>query len=207
MQRQYNGTGLGTTIAKRLVEEMHGDIRVSSEVGKGSTFNFRIPCHFDSKVISCVLSTQDTARSFDETQQAFVASIVNGLPACKILLVEDDPISQKIAMKRLKKSGVDVDLAKDGLEAWQYFQGHSYQVILLDLRIPSMDGLTLTRKIRQWEQDNGKARCCIMGLSAHALEDVQKSCLDAGMDAFLSKPIEPKALVLHIQELLAASAA
>jgi len=203
MECEYRGTGLGTTIAKRLVKEMHGDIRVSSEVGKGSTFNFRIPCHFKSKVISCVLSTQDTARSFDETQQAFLASTQNGaLPECKILLAEDDPISQKIALKRLKKSGVDVDLAKDGLEAWHQFKHHTYQVILLDLRMPGMDGLTLTRKIRQWEQEKGEEACCIVGLSAHALEDVQKSCLDAGMDTFLSKPIEPKSLVLHIQKFL-----
>ncbi|MDQ6954545.1 MAG: ABC transporter substrate-binding protein [Mariprofundaceae bacterium] len=202
MQSQHSGTGLGTTIAKRLVQEMLGDIRIESKLGEGSTFNFRFPCSYDSDVISCSLDAANAGDVLIEARTNFEKSVQNHLQCCKVLLAEDDPISQRIALKRLKKSGVEADLAKDGREAWRLFQQQSYDLILLDLRMPGIDGLVLTKKIRQYEKEKNKPRTYIIGLSAHALEDVQQTCLDAGMDTFLSKPIEPQKMMQYIMGTL-----
>jgi len=121
-----------------------------------------------------------------------------------VLLAEDDLISQHVAMKRLKRSGLQAELAKDGIEAWKMFLNNDYDLILMDLRMPGMDGLSLTRKIRSYEATTNHYTY-IIGLSAHALEEMQQECLDAGMDMFLTKPIEPESIVMHVKKMLESS--
>ncbi|MDQ6956126.1 MAG: response regulator [Mariprofundaceae bacterium] len=120
----------------------------------------------------------------------------------RILLAEDDLISQRVAMKRLEKSGFQPELAKDGTEAWNMFLNNHYDLVLMDLRMPGMDGLSLARKIRSYEEKTTEHYTHIIGLSAHALEDMQQECLDAGMDMFLTKPIEPESIIAHVQRML-----
>ncbi|MBN4082518.1 ABC transporter substrate-binding protein [Mariprofundus ferrooxydans] len=202
MHRAHGGTGLGTTIAKRLVEDMGGKITVESQLGEGSTFSFWIPCDANEDVYSCNINVCD----MDSMPLAVKEPASENLrqdhkESWNILLAEDDLISQRIAMKRLKKSGLQAELAKDGIEAWKMFLSNDYDLILMDLRMPGMDGLSLTRKIRSYEATTNNYTY-IIGLSAHALEDMQQECLDAGMDMFLTKPIEPESIIAHVRKML-----
>jgi len=202
MHRAHGGTGLGTTIAKQLVEDMGGTIAVESQVGKGSTFSFWIPCVTSEEVYSYHLDACDIALLPPSVREPVHESLMKNKEDWRILLAEDDLISQRVAMKRLQKSGLQAELAKDGTEAWNMFLNNRYDLILMDLRMPGMDGLSLARKIRSYEKKTTDHYTYIIGLSAHALEDMQQECLDAGMDMFLTKPIEPESIIAHVQRML-----
>jgi len=204
MHRAHGGTGLGTTIAKQLVEDMGGEITVESELGEGSTFSFYLPCVASEEVYSCSLNACDMGAVALPVQEPTHEGIGKNEQDWHILLAEDDLISQRVAMKRLKKSGLNADLAKNGIEAWKMFLNNNYDLILMDLRMPGMDGLSLTRKIRSYEAITDHYTY-IIGLSAHALEDMQQECLDAGMDIFLTKPIEPESIISHVRVMLSHS--
>ncbi|MDQ6967780.1 MAG: ABC transporter substrate-binding protein [Mariprofundaceae bacterium] len=200
MHRAHGGTGLGTTIAKRLVENLGGKITVESQLGEGSVFSFWIPCDASEDTYSCHVNVCDMDRMPLPVQESHEGLMKNE-EGWHILLAEDDLISQRVAMKRLKKSGLQAELAKDGTEAWKMFLNNDYDLILMDLRMPGMDGLSLTRKIRSYEAITDHYTY-IIGLSAHALEDMQQECLDAGMDMFLTKPIEPESIIVHVRKML-----
>jgi len=207
MHRAHGGTGLGTTIAKQLVEDMGGKITVESQLGEGSAFTFCLPSVAGDDVYSCTLNACDMANSLASDVRDGVDEISEkNEQDWHILLAEDDLISQRVAMKRLKKSGLNADLAKDGIEAWKMFLNNDYDLILMDLRMPGMDGLSLTRKIRSYEAITDHYTY-IIGLSAHALEEMQQECLDAGMDIFLTKPIEPESIISHVRVMLSNSVA
>lgn len=195
--QRYAGTGLGTSIAKRLVEQMGGGITVTSKFGVGSLFRVSIPI---GQKATETITDHLNAKRLGQSNSTAESEPLLQLQGWNILLVEDDKVSQKIAMKRLNRSGLTVDLAQNGNEAWQLIQQKHFELILTDLRMPNMDGLTLTRKIRSLEKD-GRKKTRIIGISAHALAEVQKECLQAGMDAFLTKPIEPNAIVAEIKKL------
>ncbi len=201
MHRAHGGTGLGTTIAKQLVEGMGGKITVESQLGEGSTFSFWIPCAASENTYSCRLNACDMGMMPLPVREPAYEGMAHNKEGWHILLAEDDLISQRVAMKRLEKSGLQADLAKDGIEAWKMFLNNNYDLILMDLRMPGMDGLSLTRKIRSYEAITDHYTY-IIGLSAHALEDMQQECLDAGMDIFLTKPIEPESIIAHVQMML-----
>ncbi|MDX8383757.1 MAG: response regulator, partial [Ghiorsea sp.] len=120
-------------------------------------------------------------------------------PSLRILLAEDDKISRMIALKRLKRAGFDVLAVNDGLQAWQALQREHFDLLLTDIRMPALDGLALTKKIRTQEEGTAK-HLHILGLSAHALQVHIDAYLAAGMDNFLSKPLEPSELLMHIPE-------
>jgi len=203
MHRAHGGTGLGTTIAKRLVEDMGGEITVESQLGEGSKFSFWIPCEVNKDVYSCSVNVCDMDNNMPLAVKdpAHEDLMQDDKESWNILLAEDDLISQRVAMKRLKKSGLQAELAKDGIEAWKMFLNNDYDLILMDLRMPGMDGLSLTRKIRSYEATTNHYTY-IIGLSAHALEEMQQECLDAGMDMFLTKPIEPESIIMHVRKML-----
>ncbi|MDQ6954618.1 MAG: ATP-binding protein [Mariprofundaceae bacterium] len=204
MQQQHTGTGLGTTIAKRFVELMGGYIQVSSTLSVGSQFTFHIPYkesqghHIHWHVDGTQTPTKTFATSIKKHPQ-HPSKIAHKM---RILLAEDDPIGQLIAAKRLKRTGMHVDIAADGLNAWNKTQAGQYDLLLSDIRMPSMSGIELTRRIRQYEVEHQRPRLPIIGLSAHALAEVEQECLEAGMDAFLSKPIDPDSVLLKIEQIL-----
>jgi signal transduction histidine kinase/ActR/RegA family two-component response regulator len=206
MHRAHGGTGLGTTIAKRLVEDMGGGISVERQLGEGSKFSFWIPCKASEDVYSGHVNVCDMDNSMPLAvkEPAHEDLMQYDKASWNILLAEDDLISQRVAMKRLKKSGLQAELAKDGIEAWKMFLNNDYDLILMDLRMPGMDGLSLTRKIRSYEATTNHYTY-IIGLSAHALEEMQQECLDAGMDMFLTKPIEPESIIMHVRKMLEGS--
>ena len=195
------GSGLGTSIAKRFVELMQGHIHVESKQGEGSCFFFNIPCFpSGSERTHCEISSNANLWQSSSTDEHEVA--VESLPSrLRVLLAEDDPIAQRIAKKRLSKAGMDVHVVDNGEDALQQIQKHSYDLLLTDIRMPKLDGLEMTRRIRAMEKELDQSHLPIIGLSAHVLEEVVQDCLSAGMDHFMVKPVEPEAILSTILKI------
>lgn len=181
--RKYGGTGLGLTISKQLTSLMSGDISVVSELGEGTTFTVVLPLE-----ISKVQTGVEKIKLIDERT-------LERLNKLKLLLVEDNEFNRMVAEDTLKEAvpGIKIDIAVHGKEAVERVQQESYDVVLMDIQMPVMDGVEATRKIRQLQGDVSKIK--IIAMTANVLqEDVQKY-FDAGMNAYISKPF-------HIDELL-----
>ncbi len=175
------GAGLGLTISKKLVELMKGEIGVSSKLGEGSTFWFELPMS---------LVQPETALSPHE--KAAVFTLVDGeenpLDRKLVLIVEDDPVNQKVAAAFVARLGCSVAMAKDGLEAFEKFRQLTPDVILMDCNMPNMDGFEATRLIRQYEWEKGLPKTPVIALTAHAFNDIVAKCFDCGMDEHMAKP-------------------
>jgi len=178
--RQHEGTGMGLAICQQITKLMMGQIGVESEEGKGSVFWFEVP-YLEAEEGSVKPKPVKSQVTLDETLTG------------KVLLVEDNPVNQKVAMALLKKMGLSVEVANDGVEGVDKWQSNDYDIVLMDCLMPNMDGFEATRKIREIEQEKGK-HTPISALTANALEDDRKRCKDAGMDDFVSKPINPAML-------------
>ncbi len=202
MEREHDGTGLGTTIVKRFADLMHAQVHVQSVLGEGSTFTFKLPCEMEG-------DTMDGEWHMQTSKQPKLRPIQpQSNQTWRILLAEDDPISRRIAYKRLSKAGFILEVAEDGLQAWEYFQNawhnnQHYDFVLLDIRMPNMDGMSVTRHIRSLETAQGNEKHTpILGLSAHATEEIRQQCLNAGMDDFLIKPVDPDTIMHTIKSML-----
>lgn len=168
------GTGLGLAICKDYVELMGGNLGVESEVGKGSTFYFEIPIK--------LLSDESIQTN---PQNGHVIGIRDCQPHYKILIVEDQSENRLLLHKLLEPLGFNLKEAVNGAEAVQIFEGWHPDLIWMDIRMPVMDGIEATRRIRQIEDGN---RTKIIALTAHALEDERNGILSAGCDDFIRKP-------------------
>jgi PAS domain S-box-containing protein len=187
MRRSHGGTGLGLAITKRIVERMAGRIGVESEVGVGSRFWFEV---------DLVVVDEDTPERYrglvacgDEVDSGPVRSRVP-----KVLLAEDVPANQHLAVVMLRRLGAEVVVANDGEEACERARERSFDVILMDVRMPRVDGLEATRRIRALEADTGR-RTPIVALTANAMSEDRVACVAAGMDDFIAKPFERRLLL------------
>lgn len=183
----YNGTGLGMPIVKQLVEKMGGTITVESKLGEGSCFTVILPFKIDTN-----------ARS--EEKEDFDADISD----IRVLLVEDNEMNVEIAEFMLTENGAKVETVNNGLEAVQHFEASepgTYDVILMDVMMPVMDGFTATRTIRDLERQDAKT-IPIIAMTANAFREDAERCMEAGMNAHLAKPLDDKKIKQTISEEL-----
>jgi signal transduction histidine kinase/DNA-binding NarL/FixJ family response regulator/HPt (histidine-containing phosphotransfer) domain-containing protein len=190
--RNFGGTGLGLSIVKRFVEMMGGRIAFSSTLNQGSTFWFDLPMQTVAGQLDSSSATK-LKSAVDHRAGALTRQF-----AGRVLLVEDNPINQKVARHILQRLGCEVVIAENGFEALTLLPGLNVRLILMDLQMPVMDGLTATLRIRELEA-SGAGRVPVIALTANAMTGEYEKCMAAGMDGFLTKPLN----VDRLREVLA----
>ena len=186
--RKYGGTGLGLTISSRIVALMGGRLSVESEPGKGSCF------HFTAQFAAAETAPQAMPRRGPVPDLR--------LAPLRLLVAEDNPVNQRLACKQLEKLGHAVTVAANGALALRLIESRPFDLVLMDVQMPEMDGLQATRLLRMKEAGSG-AHLPVIALTAHAMEGDEAACLAAGMDAYVSKPIVVKALLEAMVKALA----
>jgi signal transduction histidine kinase/ActR/RegA family two-component response regulator len=189
ISRRYGGTGLGLSIVNHLVTGLGGSIALQSAMGSGSVFTVTLP----------VAYAKTKTRKKPAPKKA--AATAPSAAAPRILLVEDYPPNVLVAGSFLSDFGYPYAVAANGLQALEHYQRGGFDLILMDVQMPQMDGLEATRRIRAME--TGKARIPILGMTAHATPGDRERCLQAGMDDYLAKPYPEHELQRKIEALLA----
>lgn len=188
VSRKYGGTGLGLAITRKLVEMHHGEIRVQSEVGRGSAFVVTLPCEIDVDG-----SSERIAEHVEETHWGSFTS------TARILIVEDNHVNQKVVTAVLGKRGYTLEVANDGQEALIKLEKGEFDLVLMDVQMPVLDGLETTRSIRK---DPRWKELPIVAMTAHAMNGDRERCLEAGMNGYISKPVQPAHLLSTVDEFL-----
>lgn len=195
INRKYGGTGLGLVICARLVELLGGKLSVHSRLGEGSNFVFWIVCKRATKAgknPSAVKKAHSTPDAVPLLNENF-----RNLYPMEVLVAEDHIMNQRLILKALSNLGYRADLANNGLEVLDLMKEKNYDLVLMDIQMPQMDGLETTRRIRA---EYGVAPL-IMALTANAMNDDRVNCMDAGTDDYMSKPLDLTLLVKKIIEL------
>jgi CheY-like chemotaxis protein/HPt (histidine-containing phosphotransfer) domain-containing protein len=197
INRRFGGSGLGLAICKRLIEQMGGEIKVASTLGQGSTFSFRLTLPVAENV--------PVPEQNDQTAYAALSARIGafGRPL-RVLIADDNPTNRLVAAKMLKDFEIQTDTACDGAEAVTAASRFNYDLILMDVRMPEMDGLQATRTIRA--RGERLPTVPIIAFTANAFPEDVKACLEAGMNDFVVKPARKKALVEAILRVLPAPA-
>lgn len=182
--RHYGGTGLGLSIVRSLAQSMGGSVGVRSRPGQGSTFWFRIIAKADLAQVPPPAASPASAPATAEAST--LAPTLNG----HVLVAEDNPVNRLVMRTHLAKFEITVQVAENGHEAVAAStSGQHFDCILMDVRMPELDGLGATRQIRDWELRHGRPRCPIIAVTANVFAEDQRECEAAGMDDFISKPV------------------
>lgn len=186
MSRRFGGTGLGTTISKQLVELMGGRIAAASEIGHGSCFTITLPLAEGQ----CPESPQQSS------------ALLQLLPPLNILAADDIEQNRRLLKIMLEKQGHQITLARNGQEVVEAWQSNAYDIILMDVQMPVLDGLGASLKIRELERKTSQTRTPIIALTASVLEQDRLAAIEAEMDGFASKPIDLPLLFAEMQRVL-----
>ena len=192
--REYGGTGLGLSISKGLVEMMDGRITVTSKKGLGSKFTVKLPLECEED------DTQPTTR--EQKLQAQMEVFDASMKKKKILLVEDYEGNVVVAMHFLQNSGYEVVIANNGKEALEKLERENFDLIIMDVQMPIMDGLTATRIIKERMRKGDFQKTPIIGMTANALKEDREKCFDAGMDDYIPKPLDLKKVAGKITDII-----
>ena len=181
--RQYEGSGLGLSIVRKLATLMQGDVGVESAPGEGSRFWFSVQ-------VEVMQAGEEPRRDNRIAASDTAGTVASALQPGRVLLVEDNLSNQKVMTSQLKKLGVQIDTADNGQSALDALQaGLKPDLVLMDCRMPIMDGLEATQRIRRLEEQTGAPRLPIIAVTADAFDEDRERCLAAGMDDFLAKPV------------------
>ncbi len=196
--REYGGTGLGLSITRELVQLMGGTVEAQSSAGRGSSFSVRLPLLRVELPVSSMVSTQPVvARLAAASATAEVPDEVR--PPMHlgqtVLLAEDNEVNVYLFKAMLEGQGLQIDVASNGLTALDLAQSRRYAMIFMDVQMPGMDGLSVTRELRRFELESGRARMPIIALTANAYEADIQSSLAAGCDLHIAKPFTKPQLV------------
>ncbi len=210
--RRFGGSGLGTAISKQLVELMGGEIGVQSKLNEGSTFWFTVALKKAEPPGS--VETGEAASPSHELKS--LEDAVTSKPAeegsggYRILLVEDAIINQQVAMLHLRNSGYWVDIAENGEKGVNAFSKEHYDLILMDIEMPLVDGFEATKRIREIERNSTQNRpesagVPIIGITAHAIKECKEKCLASGMNDYIAKPVKRLQLLSMVKKWLPSS--
>lgn len=188
--RKFGGTGLGLSICEKLIAMMDGDINVTSVYGQGSTFWFtmNLKIYKEDLALTAYIAGEKNNHNNKDTRQIKFGTV-------KVLLAEDNPVNQYVAMSMLSNIGCKVRVANDGAAAVNLFEQDNFDVILMDCQMPVMNGYEATEYIRKKEDAAGNSkRTPIIALTANAIKGDEEKCLRAGMDGYLAKPVKQEEL-------------
>lgn len=204
--RRYGGTGLGLSISKKLVELMGGTLYATSQLGYGSDFRFSVQLQAVSAILSAgdipPLNASRSVLNFSNRLLPVSRDELEAMPACRILIVEDIEYNQILVREYLNASCWQLTFAQNGLEAVRYYQKESFDLILMDLQMPVMDGYTATKTIRKYEARHNRPRIPIIALTGSAFKEDVEKCLTVGCDTHLSKPIHKQRLLTTMIQIL-----